>query len=207
MNMETAIRVGGIIFEGFELLDFYGPLEMFGLMEGGASISVLAQKIGPVKSSAGPCGYADATMADSQGFDVLLIPGGIGTRREMVNPGFLTELTRLAEASKLVATVCTGSLLLSKTGLLDGLRATTNKKAFQLVKNHSPKVQWIAKARWVEDEKYITSSGVSAGMDMTLAVIEKLCGRERAMQVAKSAEYEWHQDSTHDPFAVTEQLV
>jgi transcriptional regulator GlxA family with amidase domain len=144
---------------------------------------------------------ADATMAGSGGFDVLLIPGGIGTRKEMANPQFLAELKRLAEASQIVATVCTGSFLLARTGLLDGRKATSNKRAFQQVKTYAPKVDWIAKARWVEDDKYFTSSGVSAGMDMALAVITRLRGKETSLQIASRAEYEWHEDSSRDPFA------
>jgi transcriptional regulator GlxA family with amidase domain len=140
-------------------------------------------------------------MVGSGGFDVLLIPGGIGTRKEMANLQFLAELKRLTEASRIVATVCTGSLLLARTGLLDGRKATSNKRVFQQVKTYAPNVEWIAKARWVEDDKYFTSSGVSAGMDMALAVIAKLCGRETSLQIATRAEYEWHEDSSWDPFA------
>ncbi|HXR04089.1 MAG TPA: DJ-1/PfpI family protein [Verrucomicrobiae bacterium] len=197
----SPIQVGAVLFEGFELLDFYGPLEMFGLLEGEARITVVAEKTGPVKSAAGPSGVADATMAESSGFDVLLIPGGIGTRTQMANASFLAELKRLTEASRIVATVCTGSFLLARTGLLDGRKATSNKRVFQLVKTNAPKVNWIAKARWVEDGKYFTSSGVSAGMDMALAVIAKLRGREKSLEIASRAEYEWHEDSSWDPFA------
>jgi transcriptional regulator GlxA family with amidase domain len=201
MNTTSPIYVGAVLFEGFELLDFYGPLEMFGLLEAAARITIVAENTGAVRSSCGPCGLVEATMADSDGFDVLLIPGGIGTRKEIANPPFLAELKRLAEASRLVATVCTGSLLLAKTGLLDGRKATSNKRVFQLVANHAPKVNWIAKARWVEDGKYFTSSGVSAGMDMALAVIARLCGREKSLEIASRAEYEWHEDGSRDPFA------
>ena len=193
--------MGAVLFEGFELLDFFGPLEMFGLLKDAAKITVVAEKAGAVKSSSGPRGMADATMAGSGGFDVLLIPGGIGTRKEMANPKFLAELKRLAEASRIVATVCTGSYLLACTGLLDGHKATSNKRVFQLVKSNAPRVQWIPKARWVEDGRYLTSSGVSAGMDMALAVIAKLRGRETSLQIASRAEYEWHEDSSWDPFA------
>jgi transcriptional regulator GlxA family with amidase domain len=201
MNTSSPIHVGAVLFEGVELLDFFGPLEMVGLLEDAAKITVVAEKIGAVKSSSGPRGMADATIAGSGGFDLLLIPGGIGTRKEMANPQFLAELKRLAEASQIVATVCTGSFLLARTGLLDGRKATSNKRVFQQVKTYAPKVEWIPKARWVEDGKYFTSSGVSAGMDMALAVIAKMCGRETSLQIASRAEYEWHEDSSWDPFA------
>jgi transcriptional regulator GlxA family with amidase domain len=201
MNTLSPIHVSAVLFEGFELLDFFGPLEMFGLLEDAAKITVVAEKIGAVKSSSGPRGMPDATMAGSGRFDLLLVPGGIGTRKEMANPQFLAELKRLAEASQIVATVCTGSFLLARTGLLDGRKATSNKRVFQQVKTYAPKVEWIAKARWVEDGKFFTSSGVSAGMDMALAVIAKMCGRETSLQIACRAEYVWHEDSSWDPFA------
>jgi transcriptional regulator GlxA family with amidase domain len=203
MSNTSPIQIGAVLFEGFELLDFFGPLEMFSLMEGEARITVLAEKAGPIKSVGGPCAVAEATMAGAGGFDVLLIPGGIGTRREMNNPKFLAELKRLAGVSRIVATVCTGSFLLAKTGLLDGRKATSNKRVFQLVKSSAPKVDWVAQARWVEDGKYFTSSGVSAGMDMALAVIANLHGRGKSLEIASQAEYEWHEDASWDPFAAT----
>jgi len=201
MNASSPMRIGAVLFEGFELLDFFGPLEMFGLLDDRARITVVAERTGAIKSTGGPCGFAEAMMADSGGFDVLLIPGGIGTRRELAEPSFVAELRRLAEASRLVATVCTGSFLLASTGLLDGRKATSNKMAFAQAATYGPKVNWVAQARWVEDGKYFTSSGISAGMDMTLAVIAKLCGRETSLQIARKAEYEWHEDSSWDPFA------
>lgn len=188
------------------MLDLFGPLEMFGLLEDGARITVVAERVGAVRSSGGPCGVAETRMAASEGFDVLLIPGGIGTRKEMTNAAFLTELKRLAEASRTVATVCTGSFLLAGTGLLDGLKATSNKRRLQQVRKYAPKVNWIAKARWVEDGKYMTSSGVSAGMDMALALIARLRGRETALEIACRAEYSWHQDDAWDPFAADVEL-
>jgi transcriptional regulator GlxA family with amidase domain len=201
MSNSSPLHVGAVLFENFELLDFYGPLEMFGLLNDAARITVVAEATGAVKSSCGPRGMADATMADSGGFNVLLIPGGIGTRKEMTNPPFLAELKRLAEASQIVATVCTGSFMLARTGLLDGRKATSNKLVFQQMKADAPKVDWIATARWVEDGKYFTSSGISSGMDMTLSLIAKLYGRETSLQIARRAEYEWHEDSSWDPFA------
>jgi transcriptional regulator GlxA family with amidase domain len=200
----ATIRIGAVLFEGFELLDFYGPMEMFGMLgetEGGVEITVLSTKTGPVKSAAGPSGMADAAMDDCGGFDILLIPGGIGTRLLMRDADFLARVKRLAETSKIVATVCTGSMLLAATGLLDGHRATSNKLIFKQVKRSAPNVEWISSARWVEDGKYVTASGVSAGMDMALALIAKLRDRKTALRVARRAEYEWHEDADRDPFA------
>src|SRR5438445_6975443 len=106
-----------------------------------------------------PWGVAEAAMAGSRGFDVLLIPGGIGTRNEMANPQFIAGLKRLAEASRIVTTVCTGSLLLARTGLLDGRKSTSNKRVFQLVKGYEQKEECIAKALWMKEGMYYTSSG------------------------------------------------
>jgi len=201
MNTSTSLHIGGVIFEGFELLDFFGPLEMFGLLEKAVTISVIAEQAGAVASTAGPSAVATMAMSDCSGFDILLVPGGMGTRKLIANAKFLEVLRRLAEGSQTVATVCTGSFLLARTGLLDGRKATSNKRAFQLVKSQAPQVDWVAKARWVEDGKYFTSSGVSAGIDMTLAVIAKLWGRETSLEIANRAEFEWHEDSSWDPFA------
>jgi len=201
MNSSRPLRIGAVLFENFEILDFFGPLEMFALLKEDAVITVIAEKAGVVQSSGGPSAHADMAMAAAHSFDVLLIPGGIGTRKEMLNEPFMRELVRLAETSALVMTVCTGSYLLAKTGLLDGRKATTNKKVFRMVADAVPAVDWISHARWVEDGKYLTSSGISAGIDLSLAVIGKRFSKERALEIADHAEYEWHQDSSWDPFA------
>ena len=96
--------------------------------------------------------------------------------------------------------VCSGSAILAKAGLLDGRRATSNKQFFDLARVQGPAVQWVEQARWVEDGPFATSSGVSAGIDMALAVIAKLYGKEIAQEIAEWTEYEWQQDSTRDPF-------
>ena len=207
MNAPRTLNVGAVLFEGFELLDLFGPLEMFGLLGDAAHLTMIASAAGKVASSCGPRAVAETEMADCNGFDVLLIPGGIGTRKVMKDPCFLSDLMRISESSETVATVCTGSLLLAMTGLLDGRKATTNKRVFREVAFHAPRVDWIAKARWVEDGKYLTSSGISAGMDMTLALIAKRFGRETSVEIARRAEYLWQEDGASDPFAVPDETV
>jgi transcriptional regulator GlxA family with amidase domain len=117
------------------------------------------------------------------------------------NTPFIAELGRQCATARFVASVCTGSALLAKAGVLDGLSATSNKRAFGWVASQGPKVRWIARARWVEDGKFFTSSGVSAGMDMALGLIARLLDKETSIEVAQRAEYEWHQDKEWDPFA------
>ena len=111
------------------------------------------------------------------------------------------------DKSDYVATICTGSLLLAATGRLDGRRATTNKKVYSDWTPRFDKVEWVPQARWVEDGKYLTSSGVSAGMDMALALIAKVYGEEAAEEAAMGSEYEWHKDADWDPFASVHGLV
>jgi putative intracellular protease/amidase len=195
------MRVGAVLFPGFELLDVYGPLEMFGMLGERAQISMLAERPGAVRSNQGPLSVADAALADARGLDVLLVPGGLGVRREVDNTPFIAELGRQCATARFVASVCTGSALLAKAGVLDGLSATSNKRAFGWVASQGPKVRWIARARWVEDGKFFTSSGVSAGMDMALGLIARLLDKETSIEVAQRAEYEWHQDKEWDPFA------
>ena len=103
--------------------------------------------------------------------------------------------------------VCTDTILLGITGLLDGRRGTTNKLDFTSTVHYAPNVDWVREARWVEDGKFFTSSGVSAGMDMTLAVLADLYGSEKAEETAVGSEYTWHRDADDDPFAKLAGLV
>jgi transcriptional regulator GlxA family with amidase domain len=193
--------VGVLLFDQFELLDVFGPLEMLGMLDEDFAIRLVAEQARVVASAQGPLSVIDDLFADDRAYDVLLVPGGMGTRREVGNAALLDWLAGAAERAEIVASVCTGSALLAKAGLLDGRSATTNKNAFDWVMSQGPKVQWQRRARWVEDGKFFTSSGVSAGMDMALALIARLCGTERAHQVAHWAEYVWNADSANDPFA------
>ncbi len=193
--------VGTLLFPGFELLDVFGPLEMFGALADDFSLKTIAATAGPVESRQGPKAMADVALADAKPYDILLVPGGRGTRREVDNAALIDWLKRHAEASGIVATVCTGAALLARTGLLDGRKATSNKASFGWVVAQGPNVVWQTHARWVVDGKYYTSSGVSAGMDMTLALIADLCGAEKARWVADYAEYRWSNDPDDDPFA------
>ncbi|MGZ6227539.1 MAG: DJ-1/PfpI family protein [Candidatus Binataceae bacterium] len=208
--MASQKTVGVLLFEGFELLDVFGPLEAWGIhaQAGGAcTIVMTAEEAGAVKSAQGPRAMADYALADCPPIDVMLVPGGIGTRREVNNTRLLEWLVRRAAEAEIVTSVCTGAALLASAGLLDGHRATTNKLSFKWVTEQGLAVEWIKQARWVEDGKFATSSGVSAGIDMTLALIAKLAGVETAEQVAIRMEYEWHRDPQWDPFAKIHGLI
>jgi len=200
-------RLGALLFPGFELLDLFGPLEMFGNLPGAIDIVTVAQTRGPVKSGQGPCVVAEYGFADCPALDLLLIPGGVGARSEVENPALLDWLRERAPAAEVFMTVCNGSALPARAGLLDGRRATTNKMFFREVVEQGPRVEWVREARWVEDGKFATSSGVSAGIDMALAVIAKLMSADVSDRLAVATEYDWHRDANWDPFAKIHGLV
>ncbi|WP_288801868.1 DJ-1/PfpI family protein [uncultured Corynebacterium sp.] len=189
-----------VLFNQFELLDVAGPVEIFSLVPG-TDIHFVAPQVGPVASSQNVELIAKYTLTDAPAPDVVLVPGGAGTRSLVYDDDFLSSIRELCARSPLLATVCTGSAILAAAGLLDGYRATSNKKAFDWVRSVRPSVEWISVARWVHDRNRWTSSGISAGMDMTYALITDTRGVEVAETAARLAELEVHTDPSWDPFA------
>jgi len=200
MSKPQTRTLGAVLYEDFELLDLYGPLEMFGSIGTDLRIVTVAEKTGPVASFQGPKTVAELDFASAPMLDLILLPGGFGTIPQLENPAMLEFLQRRAATAEMTMSVCSGSAILAKAGLLDGRRATSNKQFFDVARAQGAAVKWVEQARWVEDGPFATSSGVSAGTDMALAVIAKLYGKEIAQQIAESTEYEWQQDSTRDPF-------
>ena len=194
------LSLGVALYKDFELLDVYGPLEMFGSLAEDIRIITIAEEAGPVASTQGPETLASESFTSAPKLDLLLVPGGIGTIPELDNDAYLGFLRERAPDAQVVMSVCSGSALLAKAGLLDGTRATSNKMFFNLATSQSDAVQWVESARWVADGKMVTSSGVSAGIDMALAVIADLFGTERAEELATLTEYQWHRDADSDPF-------
>jgi transcriptional regulator GlxA family with amidase domain len=207
--MAAPLTVGIVLFEGFELLDVFGPCEAYGShhLDGAFKLVTVAANGGRVASAQGPSAVADFALDTAPHLDLLLVPGGIGTRREVDNPALLDWLRTRSAGAALVTSVCTGAALLARAALLDGLRATTNKRAFAWVVSQGPAVNWIKQARWVEDGKFATSAGVSAGIDMALALIARIVNADAAEAVALTMEYEWHRDPAWDPFAKIHGLV
>ena len=203
-------RVAVVLFEGFTVLDVYGPVQAFasvrlprpdGSWHRLFEIVTIAEKAGPVKSGEGPTTHADYAFTDAPTYDVLLVPGGFGTRKAVNNAALLLALTAASRAATVTTTVCTGSALLARTGLMDNRPATSNKIAWDWVVQQGPRVRWQRQARWVDDGDLVTSSGVSAGMDMALSVVARLHGVDMARQAARFMEYVWHEDPGADPFA------
>lgn len=193
--------VGFVLFDQFELLDVFGPAEMFGLPKSRFQLQMIGPNAGPISSAQGPRVMADRAFRDVTKLDLVVVPGGVGTRHEVGNEDLLSWLGEISADAEYVTSVCTGSAVLARAGILDGRRATTNKLAFEWVASQGPKVKWVKKARWVEDERFWTASGVSAGIDMALALIERLHGLELAQMVTNGTEYDRHTDSGWDPFA------
>lgn len=194
-------RVSVVLFDGFELLDVFGPAELYGVLADRFELGLIGPRAGAVRSAQGPEVIASGPYAEAAGADIVVVPGGIGTRTIVEDRSFLDWLRTWAGAAPLVTSVCTGSGVLAAAGLLDGYRATSNKRAFSWAVAQGPNVDWVPQARWVEDRDRFTSSGVAAGMDMTLAVIARLCGADAASDLADRVEYDWHRDAGWDPFA------
>lgn len=198
----TIKTLGVLLFTDFELLDVFGPLEMFGMLPEQIKITLISEHQGLIKSAQGPAVATEFSYKNAPHLDYLLVPGGIGTRKEVNNNQLLNWIKSCSATADLTLSVCTGSALLAKAGILDHHRATSNKIAFEWVVEQGPKVHWEKKARWVDDGNIITSSGISAGIDMSLYVLSKLFGERVRDEVARKAEYLVNKDPSMDPFMI-----
>lgn len=190
-----------ILYDDFETLDVFGPVEVLGSFKDNFRISYYSLIGGIVSSSQGvEIDTKDFSEITSKDY-ILLIPGGMGTRTLVNDKKLIAELTKLSTNAKYIFTVCTGSSLFSQTGLLNGKKATSNKKALGWTKSIAPNVIWIDKARWVKDGNIYSSSGVSAGIDMSLGFVADLLGYETAKQKSIEIEYSWQEDASIDEFA------
>lgn len=196
--MEIAI----LLFDEFETLDVFGPVEIFGRLTDLYSVKFYSLHGGQIKNRHGVKVLTEKLETLTEYIEVFLIPGGLGTRKEVENKILIDKIIEISNLSKYVMTVCTGSALLAKTGLLDGKEATSNKRAFAWVMTNGANVIWNKKARWTVDEKYYTSSGVSAGIDMALGFLADRHGVELARKVASEIEYNWTEDKNNDTFKV-----
>lgn len=188
-----------ILFNNFETLDVFGPVEVIGKL-GNCNIEYFSLEGGSVKSSQN-VRVVTLPVSDIESGGILLIPGGFGTREEINNAELVNKIKKHCIEADYVLTVCTGSALLAKTGLLNGIMATSNKVSFDWVREQNQAVTWIRKARWTKDGKYYTSSGVSAGIDMTLGFIADTVSLNAAQKIADGIEYIWNKDKENDPFS------
>ncbi len=194
MSRQRTVAI--LIFNDVEVLDFCGPFEVFsvtGRARDACPFQVLtvAEKAGPVLTRNGLSVNPDCTLVGCPSPDILLIPGGMGTRRQMRNATLIAWIREQAASAELVLSVCTGALLLAKAGLLDGLGATTHHGALGLLAEMSPQVMVERQKRFVDSGRVITSAGISAGIDMALHVVARLLGEAEAWETARYMEYDW----------------
>jgi transcriptional regulator GlxA family with amidase domain len=196
--------VGILIFDDVEVLDFAGPFEVFsrtrtepGLAsrrsdeEAPFNVFTVAKTYDPITASGGLTILPRCTFVDAPPIDLLLVPGGFGTRPLLNDEETLGWIRKVASSARLTTSVCTGSLVLAKAGLLEGRRATTHWSALDRLASLDRTATIEHEARYVDDG-VITSAGVAAGMDMALYVVEQLCGREIADETAHYIDYPRH---------------
>ena len=195
------INVGIFIFDEVEVLDFAGPFEVFSrtrLLKGAESrrsndsapfnpftVSIDKKSL---TATGGLKIIADYTLDNFPKIDILIVPGGYGTRTLLNNEILLKWIKAVSDKANITASVCTGSLLLAKAGLLEGKRATTHWGAIEALKSISKDIQVITERRVVNDE-IITSAGVSSGIDMAFMIVENLYGEEVASDTSKYIEF------------------
>jgi len=193
--------VGVLVFEDVEVLDFAGPFEVFSrtrLTPGVDSrrsddsapfrVFTVARTRGPIHATGGLTIVPSYGFVDAPRIDLLVVPGGFGTRALLHDPETLDWIRLVASAARRVTSVCTGSLLLAQSGLLEGRRATSHWGALGLLESLGKGVSVVRDQRVVEDGP-ITSAGVASGIDMAFHVVETLCGREVADETAHYIEY------------------
>jgi transcriptional regulator GlxA family with amidase domain len=196
-------NVGILIFDGVEVLDFAGPYEVFSrtrLTPGPEArrsdesapfrVFTVARTRGAISATGGLGVLPDHGFADAPAIDLLMVPGGFGTRRLLDDAETLDWIRRRAGQARQVASVCTGALLLARTGLLSGRRATTHWNALDLLGSLDPTMTVERGVRFVDDG-VVTSAGVAAGLDMSFHLVARLCGRAVAEETARYIEYPW----------------
>jgi transcriptional regulator GlxA family with amidase domain len=184
-----------LIFDDVEVLDFCGPFEVFSVANrfvDAFNVFTIAEK-SPVIARNGLSVNPHYRLADCPQPDILLVPGGQGTRAEMHNTALIESIARMAKTAELILSVCTGALLLAKAGLLEGLEATTHHGAIDLLRELAPNTTVHSDRRFVDNGRVICSAGITAGIDMSLHVVGKLLGVEVARQTTRQMEYPWRE--------------
>ena len=197
----TRKRVGILVFPDVEVLDFCGPFEVFSVTRldearrreepSPFEVFLVAETDGVVKATGGLRVVPDHTLATCPPLDILVVPGGWGTRKEISNRRLLDWIAERARQVETLTSVCTGSMLLGHAGLLDGRRATTHWRALDWMRQSFPTVTVEEKLHVVEDGHVLTSAGISAGIDMALRVVERYHGHDTALATARNMEYAW----------------
>ena len=203
MNSNARLSVGVLIFDAVEVLDFAGPFEVFSRTRTVAGAEsrrtddsapfetfTVARTRSAITAIGGLQVVPHYAWEDAPAIDILVVPGGFGTRGLLHDEATLTWIRETAARSRQVTSVCTGALLLAKIGLLQGKRATTHWAGLELLASIDPTIQVQRDQRVVHDGVF-TSAGVSAGIDMAFAVVETICGHAVAAETAHYIEYPW----------------
>ena len=191
--------VGIVLFEDIEVLDFCGPFEVFSATRVNEEkrrderspfeVLLIAEKPSPITTTGGMKVLPHYAFDGCPRLDILLCPGGWGTRKELKNPIMLDWLRARAAEVETLAAVCTGSMLLGFAGLLDGLHATTHWRSLDWMRESFPSVTVDYGKHFVQDGRVFTSAGISAGIDMALKVVANYFGEEIARATARHMEY------------------
>lgn len=193
------MRIAILLFDGVEELDWAGPWEvltMWGALarragDGDVEVLLCGDQSGPITCAKGARVLADSSwddLADTP--DVVVVPGGRGTRSLVEDEPLLSRLRQYHEDGALLASVCTGALLLAAAGLLEGRPATTHHGALAELQGLDGSCEVRRDERWVDDGDVITAAGVSAGIDMALHLVDRLAGTERARAVRSAIQYD-----------------
>ena len=180
-----------VAFDGAEELDFVGPWEVFSMaaaiIPDSCTVHLVAERGGEVRCAKGLRVVAGHSFETAPTPDIVVVPGGQGTRVESANPAMLAFLTKAAKSAELVTSVCTGSFVLERAGLLTSKRATTHWASLDRLRALG--TVNVVEERWLDEGKVITSSGVSSGIDMALYITGRLWGAGNARLVQKAMEY------------------
>ena len=182
-----------LLFDGVELLDFAGPIEVFSVaaryVEPSFGVLTVSERTDVVTTHNGLRVLPDLPYDDCLAPRVLVIPGGKGTRQQLENQRLSTWLPVAVENAELVISVCTGSLLLASVGVLDGLRVTTHHTSLEALRELAPAATIVAGERFIDNGKIIVAAGIAAGLDASLYGVRKWLGRQAAEQAARHMEY------------------
>ena len=199
-------QVGIVIFPDVEVLDFCGPFEVFSVTRldetlrredpSPFEVVLVAETAGPVVTTGGMKVIPDHTLDDCPPLDILVVPGGWGTRTQRLNARLVGWIAERAKQVETLTSVCTGSLLLGQAGLLDGRRATTHWRALDMMRELFPAIKVEEKMHVVEEGNVLTSAGISAGIDMALRVVARYHGEAIARNTARNMEYRYTNDNT-----------
>jgi transcriptional regulator GlxA family with amidase domain len=195
MRLNTAI----FLFDDVEVLDFAGPFEVFAVTDELAQQTLfntytVAELAGVVRARNGLRVVPNHTFESAPVPDIIVIPGGFGTRPLLNRPLVIEWVRRQSRQAQYTVSVCTGALLLAKAGLLDGLQVTTHHLRLDLLRELAPAATVHADRRFLDNGNILTSAGISAGIDVSLHLVARLCGAETAEKTAAHMEYAWSND-------------